>query len=87
MQTATDTNYKVQTIGVIDNGNEGSDQYLLVTIDNDFATTEEIEHEFLKVYYRDTNRAGGYFCHAVTAQKKSYSDHEFIVIIHHRYDV
>ncbi len=86
MQTATDTNYKVQTIGVIDNGIDGSDQYLLITVDNDSATTEEVEHEFLNLYYRDTSQPGGYFCHTVTVQRKSYSDHEFIVIIHHRYD-
>jgi hypothetical protein len=79
--------YETQRIGVIDDGIDGSDEYLLVTSDDDSATAQDVETEFLNRYYRDTNRAGGYFCAAVTVQKKSYSDNEFIVIIHHRYDV
>ena len=87
MQTINDTAYTVQTIGVIDYGIDGSDEYLLVASDDDSATIEDVETEFLNLYYRDTHRAGAYFCHTVTVQKKSYSDNEFIVIIHHRYDV
>jgi len=87
MQTANDTTYTVKIIGVIDDGIDGSDEYLLVASDNDSATIEDVETEFLNLYYCDTHRAGAYFCHTVTVQKKSYSDNEFIVIIHHRYDV
>ena len=87
MQTETGTTYKVQRIGKIDCGIDGSDQYLLVTSEDDSVTAEEVEHEFLTMYFRDTNHAGGYFCHAVTVQKKERPACEFIVIIHHRYDV
>lgn len=86
MQTASETTYKVQRIGVIEQGIDGTDEYLLIKSD-DAATADEVEHEFLNLYYRDTNHAGGYYCADVTVQQKNYSDHEFIVIVHHRYDV
>jgi hypothetical protein len=78
--------YRTQEIGRIDQGIDGVDQYLLVADLSDDIDTEVVEQEFLEHHYRDTNVAGGYFCHSVTVSELP-SDNKCIVIIHHRYDV
>ena len=87
MKTIDKITYKVERIGVIDKGCDGKDEYSLVTSDNDLVTALDVEDEFLSRYYRDSNHAGGYFCHSVSAINKCYSETQFIVIIYHQYDV
>lgn len=38
-------------------------------------------------YYRDCSHHGGYFCSSISIVKQQYSSDDFIVTVHHRYDV
>lgn len=78
---------KVQKIGVIQHGVEGSDEYVLMRFPE--PTTPHDAHEWLLPrVYRDTHQeAGGYFCNSVTIMPKPYLDNELVGVIHHRYDV
>jgi len=78
--------YKITRIGRVEQGIDGNDEYLLVTDLEDTKTTDEVESDFFQAYYRDTDTAGAYFCHYVTVVELP-ADNEWIVVIHHRYDV
>jgi hypothetical protein len=78
---------KIETIGAISHGVDGSDQYVLLTRWGDDLTPEDAEDWLLPQVYRDTHQAaGGYFCHRVTTTQGE-SANKVIAIIHHRYDV
>ena len=78
---------KIETIGAISHGVDGSDQYVLLTRWGDDLTPEDAEDWLLPQVYRDTHQAaGGYFCHRVTTMQGESSG-KVIAIVHHRYDV
>lgn len=78
--------YTITRIGSVEQGIDGNDEYLLVMDGEENKTTDEVEQDFFEAYYRDTDTAGAYFCHYVTVVELP-SNNEWIVIIHHRYDV
>lgn len=78
--------FEQEAIGSIVKGVDGTDEYLHVrclTADSDEAT---VERAVMQRYYRDTDTPGGYFCRNATVMRKRYSDNEYVVIVHHRYD-
>jgi hypothetical protein len=78
---------KIETIGAISHGVDGSDQYVLLTRWADDLTPEDAEDWLLPQVYRETHQAaGGYFCHRVTTMQGESSG-KVIAIVHHRYDV
>jgi hypothetical protein len=78
---------KIETIGTISHGVDGSDQYVLLTRWGDDLTPEDAEDWLLPQVYRETHQAaGGYFCHRVTTMQGKSSG-KVIAIVHHRYDV
>ena len=78
---------KIETIGTISHGADGSDQYVLLTRWGDDLTPEDAEDWLLPQVYRETHQAaGGYFCHRVTTMQGESSG-KVIAIVHHRYDV
>lgn len=78
---------KIETIGTISHGVDGSDQYVLLTRWGDDLTPEDAEDWLLPQVYKDTHQAaGGYFCHRVTTMQGESSG-KVIAIVHHRYDV
>ena len=78
---------KIETIGTISHGVDGSDQYVLLTRWGDDLTPEDAEDWLLPQVYRETHQAaGGYFCHRITTMQGESSG-KVIAIVHHRYDV
>ena len=78
---------KIETIGAISHGVDGSDQYVLLTRWGDDLTPEDAEDWLLPQVYKDTHQAaGGYFCRRVTTMQGE-SSNKVIAIVHHRYDV
>jgi hypothetical protein len=78
---------KIETIGAISHGVDGSDQYVLLTRWGDDLTPEDAEDWLLPQVYKDTHQeAGGYYCHRVTTMQGESSG-KVIAIVHHRYDV
>jgi len=82
--TTTDLEIKTTIIGTIDNGCDGAQQYILLTCLNDTISEDEAHNWLLPQVYRDTNRAGGYFCNRVQTIQKT--DNQVICIVHHEYD-
>ena len=85
MQTDT---LKIERIGCITKGIDGSDEYLLVW-DNEVAhTADSLSQHLTETYYRDTHRPGGYYCHSVSViEDPSHGGYKHIAVVHHRYDV
>lgn len=76
-----------ETIGTYHRGVEGNDQYLLVSDSQDELYEYQVDDYIRHHFYADTTQeAGGYFCHTWTIMRKPWSS-EYIVIVHHRYDV
>lgn len=76
----------VTKIGNIEQGIDGTDQYLLLTRKDDSFTPEEARDWLLPQVYRETyQEAGGYFCKRVTVMQKT--DSQVVAIVHHEYDV
>ncbi len=79
---------KTQKIGDISEGIDGRDQFVLLTRIDASLTMEQAEGYMLRRCYVDSREeAGGYFCHSVTALPVPAKDNEFVIIVHHRYDV
>jgi len=76
-----------QHIGKLEMGIDGCDEYVLITNDEDNLTTQQAEDWLLPRVYRESHRAGGYFCRHVSTTPVPYRDNQVIAIIHHRYDV
>jgi hypothetical protein len=76
----------VTKIGNIEQGIDGTDQYLLLTRKDDSLTPKEARDWLLPQVYRETyQEAGGYFCKRVTVMQKT--DSQVVAIVHHEYDV
>jgi hypothetical protein len=86
MTTTTELELEIEaiTIGRIEEGCDGSQDYILLTCLNDVLSEEQAYNWLFPQVYRDTNRPGGYFCHRVeTIQKR---DDQVICIVHHQFD-
>lgn len=80
-------NAKIESIGRISHGVEGSDEYVRIKTDGT-PSAEDVRVWLLRQFHRNTTQeAGGYFCHRVTIMARPYFDDEFVGIIHHQYDV
>lgn len=77
----------IQTIGAIDKGIDGQDQYLLITDNAAAIDIGALEQSLLDQYYHDTNHPGGYFCRDVRVIPDPIHDDRCIAIVYHRYDV
>lgn len=75
-----------ETIGTVSLGIDGSDQYLLVHTTEE-ATEKDVTEYYLPRVYKNTDIGGAYYCCDITVIKKKYLSDEFILIIHHRYNV
>ena len=81
-------NAKIESIGRISHGVEGSDEYVRIRTE-EACIPSVVKDWLLRQVYRDTTQeAGGYFCHRVTVMgPHPYMEDEFVAIIHHQYDV
>jgi hypothetical protein len=86
MTTETETYLEITMtkIGSIEKGCDGAQKYLLLKCLNDDLSEDDAWKYLHPLVYRDTNRAGGYFCHIVETIKKS--DNEVICIVHHDFN-
>jgi len=75
----------ITKIGSIDNGIDGSDEYLLLTDTEDNLTENDAWEYLYPLVYRDTDTAGAYFCHHVKAMQKT--DNTVVCIVYHQYNV
>jgi len=76
---------QVTKIGNIDHGIDGSDEYLLLS-DNEDNLSENQAWKYLHpLVYRDTDTPGGYFCHTVKTLQKS--DNSVVCIVYHQYNI
>jgi hypothetical protein len=80
---------EVERVGEVPLAEHGSrDEVVLLTRhDHDTLTPAEGEQWLLPRVYADTGRAGGYFCHGVTAMQHPFRPNQCFVLIHHRWDV
>jgi hypothetical protein len=76
----------ITQIGKTD-ADSGYDEFLLIENKEDALTPDQAEAWLLPQVYRDSYRAGGYFCHYVSGSQYPYSDNKVIAIVHHRYDI
>lgn len=80
-------NIRIERIGAITKGVDGSDEYLLVTDLDGTLSLESLQEQLLQAYYKDANQPGGYFCYAVNVAAHPFYDSAYIAVVHHRYDV
>jgi hypothetical protein len=78
--------YKIQEIGKLSQGIEGSDQYFDVTCDEPIDKTALWERFHDEFYYETQQEAGGYFCRRFEILISDY-DYHAVVKVEHRYDV
>jgi hypothetical protein len=83
-ETTTDLEIIVTTIGTIENGCDGSQQYFLLRCLNDYLSEHDAWAYLHPLVYCDTNDTGAYFCHIVETIQKS--DNEVICIVHHQFN-
>jgi len=76
---------QVTKIGNIDNGIDGSEEYLLLTNSEDDLTEDQAWDYLHPLVYRDTDIAGAYFCHTVRTLQKT--DNQVVCIVYHQYNV
>jgi hypothetical protein len=76
---------KITKIGNIDNGIDGSEEYLLLSNNEDDLNEQQAWEYLHPLVYRDTNRAGAYFCHTVKTMQKT--DNSVVCIVYHQYNV
>jgi hypothetical protein len=60
---------QVTKIGNIDNGIDGSEEYLLLTDSEDNLTENQAWEYLHPLVYRDTDTPGAYFCHYKPCKK------------------
>lgn len=79
---------KETKIGVISQGVDGSDLYILLENNEDEIKDDDVKELFESKYYADTTReAGGYFCHQYLWLTHEYSKNSGVLIINQRFDV
>ena len=76
---------QVTKIGNIDNGIDGSEEYLLLTNSEDYLTENQAWEYLHPLVYRDTDTPGAYFCHYVKTMQKT--DNSVVCIVYHQYNV
>tara|TARA_R110002126_G_C10387961_1_gene494779 strand:+ start:202 stop:471 length:270 start_codon:yes stop_codon:yes gene_type:complete len=76
---------QIVKIGNIDNGIDGSEEYLLLTNSEDNLTENQAWEYLHPLVYRDTDTAGAYFCHYVKTMQKT--DNSVVCIVYHQYNV
>ena len=72
------------TIGRIDMGVDGSDEYILLTRKDDDLDPDFAHDWLLAQAYRESHLPGGYYCTSVTVLP---TGNKCVAIVHHRYDV
>lgn len=78
--------YSVKSIGRINTGSFGSDEFVLVKRLDDAIDIEGVQEYLLgHCYCEGSSAAGSYFCHTVEVLLRN--DNEAVAVIHHRYDV
>lgn len=78
--------FEVEEIGSINMGCDGTDEYLHVRCLTTEANESTVERAVMQERYREPVGPGAYFCRNATAMIKPYSDNQYVVIVHHRYD-
>ena len=78
-------NIKIEKIGCINNGIDGTEEYLLLTNNEDTLTEDQAWQYLHPMVYRDTDTAGAYFCHTVKTLQKT--DNSVVCIVYHQYNV
>ena len=80
--------YELLVIGTVDEGIDGSDEYILVRGPRgEEINLTEAQEQVMKTRYSECRRPGGYFCTSSTVMPKKYYSNEAIVIVHHAYDI
>ena len=75
---------KVNRIGIIDNGCDGSDSYYLVVDEDSNGSVEEVRNMFEEAH---GNMAwGNQFCAGVSVVKQEHADNVYLVTVRHRFD-
>ena len=85
-------------VGKIDTSNDGSyfAVYYRVRVTEsegildsgaDMPTYDDLYDFFKELFYVDTGRAGGLFCHRINLFADEMLDNEFVVVAHYGYDV
>ena len=75
------------SIGLIDEGIEGRDEYVLLTRKDDDLTPEQAAAYMLPKVYRSSSHPGAYFCTSVRAMQVQFRRNAVVCIIEHRYDI
>ena len=78
---------KVERIGSIEKGIDGTDAYLLVTSNEGALDCDQVEAFLLQQWWRDSSGPGTYYCNSVRVIPDPVHDNECIAIVQHRYDV
>jgi hypothetical protein len=88
-QTFEHDNFTVTLIGRVDDGIEGSDEYVLLTSkDGEPITTEQIDQLFWEKWrYETQQEAGGYFCKTYYTFPHQYGADRVVLCIKHQYDI
>lgn len=78
---------KKETIGVLNKGIDGRDEYLLISDNEDDLDLNEVHRILVEQFYVDSSVPGGYFCHTVRIIPDELHPNRCIAIVQHRYDV
>jgi hypothetical protein len=82
-----DAEITISTIGTVDDGIDGSDQYILLTRKDDDMTPAQAEHWLLARHYRACRGPGSFYCTEVHAVQAKYLTNVCICTVLNRYDV
>ena len=88
-QTFEYDNLKITLIGRVDDGIDGSDEYVLLTsTDGELISTEQIDQLFWEKWrYETQQEAGGYFCKSYCVFPHQYGADRVVLCIKHQYDI
>ncbi len=82
---------KVQRIGALSEGIDGSEEYFHVvvreTLQDAEPSADDIESWLLPTFYQECRVPGGYFCNTVQAVPEKYNKSRFVFRVSHQYDV
>jgi len=84
MTTDTQLEFQITKLGSVELGCGDCDEFVLLKCRDDDISEKDAYDYLMPLVYRDTNDAGGYFCHSVETIQRS--DSEVLCIIHHRYN-